>query len=121
MEKILASFRDYFDNRVAIPDALSDKGIIDDDNSGWYIRYIVLKDEHGNPYLDFTAEHRMTNPRHHRITSDGEVTFLEMYDESFSYNADIPGDKEKQRNKFYEHNQNVSRILKEKGLLDADD
>ena len=39
----------------------------------------------------------MTNPRHHRITSNGEITFLEMYKEAFSYNPNIPGTKKYKR------------------------
>jgi hypothetical protein len=39
--------------------------------------------------LDFTADQRMINPRHHRIKSKGEIIFLEMYQEAFSYNSEI--------------------------------
>lgn len=120
MELILKSFRDYFKNEIAIPDNLGSSGIIDDLNSGWYVRYVVNRNEDGIPFLDFTADHRMTNPRHHRISSNGEVTFLEMYLEAFSYNSEVKGDYEIQQEKYYQHNRNVSRILINKGLMNRE-
>lgn len=118
MKKIIKAFREYFGNKVDIPDTLEKNGIIDDYNAGWYIRYKVQKDKNGNNYLDFTADHRMTNPRHERINSEGEITMLEMYRESFSYDPDITGDEAAKEKEFYEHNRAVSKILKEKGLED---
>lgn len=118
MEKIIKAFREYFGNKVNIPDTLEKKGIIDDHKLGWYIRYVVLEDEEGHIYIDFTADHRMTNPRHERINSEGEITSLEMYRESFSYDPDIPGDEAIKEKEFYEHNRAVWKILKEKGLED---
>lgn len=117
MDKIFVAFKEYFGNEINFPSDLGDSGEIDDLNSGWYIRYIFLKDENENLCLDFTANHRMTNPRHHRIKSDGEIIFLEMYNESFSFNPEIDGDEEIQRNKYYEYNRSVSRILIKKGLM----
>ena len=40
--------------------------------AGWAIRYVF-----GEDYLDYYAEHRMTNPRHERIHSDGRCESLE--------------------------------------------
>jgi hypothetical protein len=117
MELILKSFRDYFSNKIEIPDELASSGTIDDVNSGWHIRYILNEGENGKQYLDFTADHRMTNPRHHRINENGEVTILEMYQEGFSYDSEKPGDFEIQQEKYYEHNRNISRILIKKGLM----
>jgi hypothetical protein len=120
MELILKSFRDYFGNKIEIPNELGMSGTIDDLNSGWFIKYVLNTLEDGKQYLDFTADHRMTNPRHHRITSDGEVEFLEMYQEGFSYNSEILGNYEIQQEKYYEHNRNVSRILIKKGLMNLE-
>ncbi|HNP24424.1 MAG TPA: hypothetical protein PKM63_21095 [Panacibacter sp.] len=119
MNKILTTLRDYFGNEIAFPDNLESKGIIEDVNTGWSIRYVLVSNQDGEPYLDFTANHRMTNPRHHRITSNGEITFLEMYKEAFSYNPNIPGDEEIQKEIYYGHNRNVSEILIKKGLFDV--
>ncbi|WP_298509950.1 hypothetical protein [uncultured Kordia sp.] len=77
-----------------------------------------MKDENENVCLDFTAEHRMTNPRHCRISLNGEITHLEMYRECYGFDSDIPGDKEKQEKEYYAHNRKVSQILIKKGLSD---
>ena len=118
MKKIIDTFEDYFNNEISLPNQLPEKGKIDDLNSGWYIRYILSKDSDGNLYLDFTAEHRMTNSRHHRITLNGELSFLEMYKEGYGYNDKIPGDKEKKEQEYFEHNREVSRVLIKKRLMD---
>jgi hypothetical protein len=118
MEDILKALSNYFDNKIKFPERLRKKGVIDDDTTGWYIRYIVSKNEQGEIYLDFTADHRMTNSRHHRIAANGDVTFLEMYEDFFSYDPKIPGDEEVKRQEYYKHNRNVSRILIKKGLMD---
>lgn len=118
MENIIKAFNEYFGGKVDIPIELTEKGIIDDANSGWYIRYILAKDEQGNLVLDFLADHRMTNTRHHRIDSNGEISFLEMYQEAYSFNPEIAGDKEKKEQEYFNHNREVSRILIRKGLMD---
>lgn len=118
MEIIKNAFREYFGGSVDIPAKLTEQGIIDDLNSGWYVRYILSKDETGNLGLDFLAHHRMTNTRHHRIDSNGEITFLEMYQEAYSFDPEIPGDKEKKEREYFNHNRKVSRILIRKGLMD---
>lgn len=118
MEDIIKAFRNYFNGKVKIPSVLSEQGIIDDLNSGWSIRYVLLEDEKGKKCLDFTAEHRMTNPRHHRISSDGEITSLEMYYEYYSYDPNIPGDEAKKEKEFFAHNRAVTKMLIKKGLLD---
>lgn len=121
MDKILTAFKAYFGNTIHFPDDLGKSGLIDDPNSGWFIRYILFEDENKEVCLDFTADHRMTNPRHHRIQPNGEIIFLEMYQEGFSYDPKIEGDEEIQRNKYYEHNQKVSRILLQKGLMSLEE
>ncbi len=118
MNKIHKALTQYFHNEINFPRNLGDKGIIDDRKTGWYVRYIVCKEENGEVYLDFTADHRMTNPRHVRINAQGELQNLEMYQEGYTYDPKIPGDEEIQLQKYYEHNRNVSRILIRKGLMD---
>jgi hypothetical protein len=116
MESIIEAFRAYFDHSVEIPLPLSEKGSIEDDSTGWTISYVMNKDENGQPYLDFTANHRMTNSRHIRITHDGTVIGLETYQEFYAYDPKIEGDKEVKQQAYYEHNRKVSEILKKKGL-----
>ncbi|MFM2385916.1 MAG: hypothetical protein RL660_673 [Bacteroidota bacterium] len=119
MELILKTFKEYFGNKVPIPDKLSKRGIIDHTESGWYIRYVVCEDEQGQKYLDFTAEHRMTNDRHHRITIYGELSYLEMFPVGMTYNPDIPGDYEIQQAKYFEENKRIAQILINKGLMES--
>lgn len=118
MDKISKALSQYFNDEIDFPKNLDDKGVIDDRKTGWYIRYILSKLENGETCLDFTADHRMTNPRHVRINSEGELQYLEMYQEGYTYDSKIPGDEEIQLQKYYEHNRNVSRILIRKGLMD---
>ncbi|MEO6541884.1 MAG: hypothetical protein ABIN74_12855 [Ferruginibacter sp.] len=114
---IRQAFKEYFDGEIELPLDLSAKGHVDGQNTGWSIQYVLSTDENKNPFLDFTAEHRMTNFRHHRIDHNGKLTFLETYEEDYAYNAGIPGDKEKRQAEYFEHNTNVSKILSQKGLL----
>lgn len=117
MENIRKTFREYFDYKIKLPEIISNFGTIDDLNTGWYIKYILVKNDDNTYHLDFTAEHRMTNPRHLRINANGSIEFLEMYQEGFNYNPNIPGDEENKRNEYFEHNRNVTRILESKGLM----
>lgn len=117
---IRQAFADYFGGEIELPDEILSKGEINSLHTGWMIRYILSADETGAPYLDFTADHRMTNSRHVRIDVNGNVNSLETYMEGYSYDEDIPGDEERQRQAYYEHNRKVARILFEKGLSDND-
>ncbi len=72
--------------------------------TGWFISYVF-----GNNYLDFYADHRMTNPRHNRIHTDGRIEALDTYLE-----FNVVGKEEE----FYAHNRKVGAILKAKGLID---
>lgn len=120
LSAIRKAFADYFEQEHELPENIPAKGSISSLDTGWMIRYILSTDEYGRLYLDLTADHRMTNPRHIRIDANGDISSLETYMESFSYDEDIPGDEERQRQAFYEHNRKVGRILFEKGLSDDD-
>ena len=120
MNSILKAFRDYFNGTVYIPDELEQRGRIDDIHTGWFIRYRIFSDKQGEPYLDFVAYNRMTNPRHQRILATGEVMALEIFKESYVYDPKIPGDQKVKEKEYEEYNQKVSKILKEKDLMDDD-
>ena len=82
--------------------------------SGWIIQYVF-----GDGYLDYYAEHRMTNPRHQRIHSDGRREWLEAPKEGYV----IPGDadestRQQAEEEFYAYNRRVYSELKAKGLVD---
>lgn len=116
MEKIRQAFREYFEDfELELPKKIENKGTIAD--SGWTITYVLLKDEQGEPCLDFLAEHRRTSMRHVRIRQNGEVIALETFWETYGYDPEIEGDKERAEKEFHEHNNRVAEILREKGLI----
>ena len=115
-KEITKAFKTYLGDMVEIPNKLDQKGEIDDRNSGWFIKYVFLKDEDGKNCLDFTAHHRMTNTRHERIHFDGKITSLEHQQECFKYDSDIKRDYEKKEQEYIAYNRRVSKVLKDKGL-----
>jgi hypothetical protein len=116
MGTITSGFKEYFKGfQLELPDPIPSKGEIQ--QGGWNITYAFNQDDNGFPCLDFFAEHRMTNPRHVRILHDGSILGLESYQESYSYNADVEGDKERAIQAMQEHNDRVSKALKAKGLF----
>ncbi len=88
---------------------------------GWRITYRVDPDDTGLPSLEFYATHRMTNDRHVRIRADGHVEHLEAIDESYAYDAKVPGSEEGARTRYLEHNRAVQGRLRERGLYPEGD
>ena len=82
--------------------------------AGWNIRYIF-----GEDYLDYYAEHRMTDPRHVRIHSDGRCESLgaprDMY--VVPRNADEAASRQAKED-FHAYNRRVYSGLRAKGLAD---
>ncbi len=116
MDKIRASFRDYFHtNGIDLPDPIPAKGHLSIND--WFITYIVTQDEQQKPCLDFYAQHPQTNARHVRILSTGEVIALESFLDSYSYDPNIEGDKEAALQRFRAHNERVGEELRRKGLI----
>lgn len=118
LSKIRTAFNEYFEGQVALPDPIPGKGAIDSLDTGWTVRFVLCHDEQGFPFLDFAADHRMTNPRHHRINHEGIVSFLEMFREHYSFDPNVPGDREKKQAEYFSFNRRVYEILREKGLAD---
>jgi hypothetical protein len=119
MEAIRTAFRNYFDGDVELPADLRPEGA-ELSGGGWMVRYVPGVDERGQPYLDFLAEHRMTNPRHLRLHADGRREYLECYRESYAYDEDVPGDEAQARAEYRAHNRRVHALLVGKGLADPD-
>ena len=82
--------------------------------AGWAIRYVF-----GEDYLDYYAEHRMTNPRHERIHSDGRCESLEAPSNDYvvPMNADESA-LQQAKEDFYAYNRKLYSELKAKGLAD---
>ena len=115
MDKIRESFAAYFENfGIQLPDPVPARGYILEQD--WSITYVVLPDEQGQPSLEFVAENRFTNPRHIRILSSGETIPLDAIRDSFTYDPDVPGDREAAEARMIAHNEAVMADLEEKGL-----
>lgn len=77
MDKIHEAFNKYFEAfGITLPEKLPEKGDIR--QKGWAITYHLNQDDDCNAYLDFFADHRMTNPRHIRILHTGETKALDI-------------------------------------------
>ena len=87
------------------------------DGGSWSVRFVLTRDAQGAPVLDFLAEHRLTSPRHARITGDGSVETFDAYLDHYVFNPATDKDEHAARRRMEEHNRRVSRELKRKGLL----
>ena len=83
-------------------------------HDGWHIRYIF-----GEDYLDYYAEHRMTNPSHVRIHSDGRCESLEAPRDMYVVPRDADEAASQQaKEDFHAYNRKVYSELRAKGLAD---
>jgi len=116
MNEIRHSFAQYFEGLdIQLPDPVPARGHIG--KAGWAITYVLLQDEQGRPYLEFTASHRLTNPRHVSILHNGEEIALSSFQEDYTYDPDVPGDEEAAQARMTAHNEAVAEDLRKKGLL----
>ena len=84
-------------------------------NSGWLIQYCFGKDETGE-YLDYYAAHRMTDDSHVRIYEDGREESLPALS-SYLLLSDDPVEAKRLKDEYEKHNQEVVKMLNEKGLI----
>lgn len=116
MDKIRESFARYFESfDIQLPDPVPARGQIR--QAGWSIQYVILPDEQGQPCLEFLASNRFTNSRHERILSSGQMLSLPSLEDDYSYDPDVPGDREAAGARLSAHNQAVMEDLKSKGLI----
>jgi hypothetical protein len=122
-EAIAAAFNDYFRNfdiRIVPDDViLGERRSLS--QGGWRVAFRIDPDDSGAPVLEFYATHRMTNDRHVRIWADGVSEDLDAIDESFVFDPNQPGSEEESRRRYEEHNQNVARELRARGLYPEGD
>ena len=86
--------------------------------AGWNIEF---GSEGDNEYLDFYATHRMTNDRHVRIHSNGQVEGLETPQDFMVYPKEADeAEKAKIKEEYYAHNRAIGKRLREKGFLSRD-
>jgi len=116
MDSIEAAFAETFEPwDIQLPSgATASKAPGKITRAGWHIRYIF-----GEDYLDYYAEHRMTNPRHVRIHSDGRCESLEAPSDMHVVprDADEAASRQAQED-FYAYNRRVYSDLRAKGLAD---
>ncbi len=120
MKKIEEIFSDYFKNwNIQLPvGAFQSRQSGTIHSHGWLIQYQFGSNKRG-AYFDFYASHRMTNDRHERIYESGEVESLPAYLEMITVyppNA-TEEQKEKIRLKDQLHDEEVTKLLREKGFL----
>jgi len=110
-------FKDYFNNfSIELPEHVKTWDDLYDEHSGWSIIYSLGYDEKNIPCMFFSANHRMTNPRHFLINENGEYKSLPQYQEGFAHDPKIKGDEEIKRNEFYALNRKVASIHRMNGL-----
>jgi len=120
LKQIRDSFRNYFDEpAIELPEKI-ELGLvksIDLIGSGWSIKY-KLDTADNKCFLDFYAEHRMTNSRHLRVLENGEVISLENFWE-FGYTVydDDQERTEREKNEKIQKNQEVEDVLTQKGFM----
>lgn len=115
MKTLIEAFeRQFASFDLHLPDPLPARGELRE--RGWTIRYVVLADEHGQPCLEYVADHRMTNSRHVRILSSGEMQDLPSFESDFGFDPSVPGAREQAEANMRAHNAAVLADLKSKGL-----
>ena len=113
IERIFAEMFDIWDIRLP-PDAVTLKQPGRIKKAGWFISWVF-----GEDYLDYYAEHRMTNPRHARIYADGRIEGLEAPLDGIVIPAGADEAAErKAREDYYAYNRRVYADLRAKGLVD---
>jgi len=119
---IEARFADYFANwGIRLPEGAVDQqeaGILR--KAGWTIRYIFGSDARGS-YLEFYASHRMTNDRRLRLYASGESQGLDAIQDMYGWKPEVPGDQEREKKRYREHNVRVAEELEALGLYPTGD
>jgi hypothetical protein len=116
MDKIRDKFNLHFKTaNVQLPEPIPTRGEIR--QGSWSIVYVVIPDEHGQPCLEFVANNRFTNSQHMRILNSGDIVPLPSWQEDFSFDPNVPGDREAAEARMNAHNEAVTADLQSKGLI----
>jgi hypothetical protein len=117
MNKIQETFESEFSNwEIKLPAQIINEkinGYIK--KNGWLIQYCFGK-EMEKDYMDYYAEHRMTDPTHCRIYEDGSTKTLSCYQVFYCIEQDDPIQTEKNEKECEEHNKMVAQELLDKGF-----
>jgi len=77
----------------------------------------IFGKEDGREYFEFYAHHRIGGDSHAKIFDNGEWIDLPELSSMYTYNSDIPGDKEKNEAEMERAYQEIYEDLERKGLL----
>ncbi len=118
IERIAEIFARYFQNwQITLPadhGTTRQRGAIQ--QAGWMIQYMFGHDEHGD-YLDYYAQHRMTNAVHERIYANGDVQYLPAEHEFMVFhNNATPEQKQQIEQEYYAYNRAIGEMLRDKGF-----
>ena len=119
---IAAAFAESFSTwSIVLPEGALERGepgIIR--HAGWTIRFIFGADEEGS-YLEYYATHRMTNDTRIRIYGSGETKTLDAIWEAFMWDPKVPGDENRARHEYQDHNRRIAEELRRLGLYPEGD
>jgi hypothetical protein len=120
--RIQARFAEAFSAwGLALPDRAVERGepgLVR--GAGWTIRFIVGADGEG-PYVEYYATHRMTSDSRARIYASGRVQELDAIWEAYVWDPKTPGDEDRARRRYLDHNRRIAAELKELGLYPVGD
>jgi len=115
MSVIKAEFNKHFQHwEISLPSEAANGGRGQIMKAGWAIWYLFGSDEKGK-YLDYYASHRMTDYTHMRIYADGTKEVLPSI-ASFRFASKDPEEDARLEAEFFARNQEVARMLEEKGF-----
>jgi hypothetical protein len=109
----------FFENEkkeIILPKEMQIDKVYDLGIGGWSIKARIygLQKEY---YIDFFAVHRMTNSRHQRILSNGEIESLEnLWEFGYRTYENDPEKTEMEKQKMQSSNKRIMDIIEEKGL-----
>jgi hypothetical protein len=116
IEAIRGGFRAYFgDDGPQLPESPPSSGSLR--RGGWTVRYLLNRDAHGAPVLDFLAEHGMMPAFHGRIADDGSAQTIGTFVDHYVFNPARDQDEDAARARMEQHNQEVADELRRVGLL----
>lgn len=116
MKLIAETFAQHFSHwKLTIPEEdLKNRASGFIQEAGWLIQYCFGEDEKSE-YLDYYAAHRMTDASHRRIYEDGSEESLDALSSIRRVSKDPEEDKRLEE-EYYQHNQEVTRMLADKGF-----
>jgi len=82
---------------------------------GWIIKY-CFGIENEKEYMDYYANHRMTDPDHSRIYDDGTKVYLNNVRIGFKIVPDDPEQTKRNEDEMFEHNRKVGEELIKKRI-----